>query len=489
MSASGTPTGAPAPDACPARPPARQAAPAPSARGPSLWHHRPFVVLWLARIVSVAGGMASMMAIQWWVLETTGSAQRMASVNAVAALVMAVAGLPAGVLVDRWHRGRFFLVLEVGRGLVMAALAALLFTGHATLPAVLVLLAVDAAGLALFMPLSSAIWPELVPPQQLAAANGLVATGESVGRIAGPALGGMLASRHAGWAALVDAVSYAVSAVAILLAGALGWKAPAGSSPAGGVAGGSGAPPQAGGPAAPRAGRGTGRRPAGPAGDPHGSFAAQFREGVAAVFGRPDLGPFFILVSVLNLAFAASFVLIPVVVQRVLQGGPQVLGWIQASLAVGALAGGLLAGTGRGPRRARGWMQLIVLQALLGAVLGSSRWLPASIAAGCLFGVVNALVNVAATTMLQQAVTPDLRGRVFGLLYTVAMILQPLGQMAGGTLADRVPVPMIFATTALLTVLAVAAAWWRAPAMRTLLDHPAAGNAASGSGAVEVNRG
>ncbi|EKP95664.1 MFS transporter [Thermaerobacter subterraneus] len=483
MSVTGNPKGAPARNATPAGPSTRKAA-----SPPSLWRRRPFVVLWLARIVSVAGGMANMMAIQWWVLETTGSAQWMASVNAVVTLVMAVAGLPAGVLADRWHRGRFFLILEVGRGLVMAALAALLFTGRATLPAVLALLAVDAAGLALFVPLSSAIWPELVPPQQLAAANGLVATGESVGRIAGPALGGVLASRHPGWAALADAVSYAVSAVAILLAGALGWKAPSPSSPDE-TAGRPGTASEAGAAAISEAGGGAGSRPAGPATGSHRSFAAQFREGVAAVFGRPDLGPFFILVSVLNLAFAASFVLIPVVVQRVLQGGPQVLGWIQASLAVGALAGGLLAGTGRGPRRARGWMQLIVLQALLGAVLGSSRWLPASIAAGCLFGVVNALVNVAATTMLQQAVTPDLRGRVFGLLYTVAMILQPLGQMAGGTLADRVPVPMIFATTALLTVLAVAAAWWRAPAMRTLLDHPAAGNAASGSGAVEVNRG
>lgn len=444
------PTPPPAPTAPPPpSPPSPQGPAGPGPAAPSLWLHRPFVVLWLARIVSVAGGMASMMAIQWWILESSGSARWMAGANAVVTLVMALVGLPAGVLVDRWHRGRFFLALEIGRGLVMAALAVLLFTGRATIPTVLALLALDAAGLALFMPLSSAIWPELVPASQLAAANGLVATGESIGRIAGPAMGGVLASRHPGWAALVDAVSYVVSAVAIVAAGALAWKAPSSKASPAGVTGG------------------------GPAGGR--TFAAQFREGWAAVFGRPDLGPFFILVSVLNLAFSASFVLIPVVVQRVLRGGPEALGWLEASFAVGAVTGGVLAGAGRVPRRSWAWVQLAVLQAVLGTVIGSSRWLGVSLAAGWIFGVANALVNVAATTMLQEAVAPELRGRVFGLLYTVAMILQPVGQMAGGILADRVPVPAVFAATTALTVLALAAAWWRAPAMRTLLDRTGAG--------------
>ncbi|HEY8416145.1 MAG TPA: MFS transporter [Thermaerobacter sp.] len=410
-----------------------------SAAAPSLWRQRAFVVLWLARIVSVAGGMASTIAIQWWVLSSTGSAQWMATVNAVITLVMALVGVPAGVLVDRWHRGRFFLALEVGRGVVMSVLAALLFTGQATLPAVLALLAVDAAGLALFMPLSSALWPELVPPHQLAAANGLVATGESMGRILGPAIGGLLASRHPGWATLADAVSYALSAVAILAAGALAWKAP--------------------------------RRRGQPAKEAReGSFAAQFREGWAAVFGRPDLRPFFLLVSVLNLVFSAAFVLIPVVVREVLHGGPQALGWLHAAFAVGAVTGGLLAGSGRVPRRSRSWVLLVIVQAALGVVLGTSRWLAASVVAGWAFGLVNTLVNVAVTTILQEDVVADLRGRVFGLLFTVAMILQPLGQMAGGVLADRVPLPVIFTATALLTVVVMGVAWWRSPALRVLLD-------------------
>ncbi|HEY8393493.1 MAG TPA: hypothetical protein VIK92_01660, partial [Thermaerobacter sp.] len=62
----------------------------PQSRGtPSIWRHRPFVVLWLARIVSVTGGMASMMAMQWWVLDVTGSAQAMAALGALFTVVVA----------------------------------------------------------------------------------------------------------------------------------------------------------------------------------------------------------------------------------------------------------------------------------------------------------------------------------------------------------------------------------------------------------------
>ncbi|GAB6876507.1 MFS transporter [Thermaerobacter litoralis] len=465
-------------------PPARRAPGGPVAR--SLWRHRPFVVLWLARIVSVAGGMASMVAVQWWVLQATGSAQWMATTNAAVTLVMALVGLPAGVLVDRVHRGRFFLALELGRGAVMAALAALLLGGHATLPAVMALLALDAAGLALFMPLNSAIWPELVPAHQLAAANGLVATGESVGRIVGPAVGGLLATRHPGWAALTDAVSYAVSALALVAAGALGWAAPgspagaAGRTPRAGIQAESGGPGTA---PAGTAAEAAGEAPK-PAAGRRAGFAVQFRQGMAAVVGRPDLGPFFLLVSALNLAFSMAFVLIPVVVEEVLQGGPQTLGWVQAAFALGAIAGGLWAGSGRIPRRATAWFRMLSVQALLGAALGSSRWLLLSLAVAWTFGLLNALVNVAVSTLLQESVEPGLRGRVFGLLFTVAMILQPLGQMTGGILADRMPVAWVFAISSLLVVTSLVVAWWRAPSLRSFLDRlPApAAVAAPGTG-------
>src|SRR5207247_372277 len=67
-----------------------------------------------------------------------------------------------------------------------------------------------------FFPASAAALPNLVPPEDLAWANGTVAFGESVGYVAGPAVGGLLVA--AGGAAtvfLLDALSFVVSAALV----------------------------------------------------------------------------------------------------------------------------------------------------------------------------------------------------------------------------------------------------------------------------------
>ncbi|HEY8394041.1 MAG TPA: MFS transporter, partial [Thermaerobacter sp.] len=414
--------------------------------------------LWLARIVSVTGGMASMMAMQWWVLDVTGSAQAMAALGALFTVVVAAVSLPAGVWVDRLQRGRLFLALELARGVFMAALAAALLSGRASIPLVFTLLALDAAAMALFMPLSTAIWPELIPAARLTAANALVAAGENVGRIAGPALGGLLAARHAGWAAAANAVSYLLSAVAVLLAGALGWSRPA--RPA------VGAPVAAG------------------ATLTRSSFRDEVLSGLRVVFGRQDLGAFFILVSFLNLTFGAAFVLIPVLGRDVLQAGPQGLGWLQAAMAAGGLAAGALAGWRSLPTSTPLWMGLLLAEA---GLMGTLGWFPVlAVNCGLLFlvGAANALVNTLALSALQWMIPAELRGRVFGLLFTFAMVLQPLGQLAGGAMADRFPLPWVFAGAGLSVVGVLAVAWVRAPELRDIVERArqAGGTVAAGNG-------
>ncbi|HEY8415275.1 MAG TPA: hypothetical protein VIK99_05825 [Thermaerobacter sp.] len=141
---------------CPAGSPAGSGTVGPGGAEPEgravavIWRNRPFLVLWLARIVSVTGSMASMIAVPWWVLDVTGSARAMAAAGALVTVVLALVALPAGVWVDRLHRDRLFLALELARGAITATLAAALLGGRATVPLVFTLLAADAAAMALF---------------------------------------------------------------------------------------------------------------------------------------------------------------------------------------------------------------------------------------------------------------------------------------------------------------------------------------------------
>jgi len=101
-----------------------------------------------------------------------------------------------------------------------------------------------------------------------------------------------------------------------------------------------------------------------------------------------------------------------------------------------------------------------------------------------LVGAANALVNALGLTALQWMIPAELRGRVFGLLFTFAMVLQPLGQLAGGALADRFPLPYVFAGAGLSVVAVLAVAWVRAPELRDIVER-----ARQAGGIVEAGNG
>ncbi|MCL6647771.1 MAG: MFS transporter [Chloroflexi bacterium] len=423
----------------------------------TIWRNARFLLLWLTNLVSVAGTGASALAVSWWVLRETGSAAVMAGAGAVQVVVMALLAAPAGVVADRVDRRRYLVGLETARGLVMVVLAGTLLGGHAPVPWVYFLLMLDAAGLALFNPTISAVWPQVVPAEQLPQANSLIWTTQNLGRVVGPAVGGWLAASWGAWsAAAVDAFSYGVSALGLVLVGSLALPgvalAAGGRRDGGGAAareaGGGGAEAQP-----PSAAEG-GRRP---------GFLEDLVEGLRWTAGRRELVSLLVVASMLNLAFSGAFVLLPVLVERVFHAGPQALGWLEAGFSGGALAGGLLLSLLK--VRPVGWRvaaALLVQTALMGFVGWSAH---VALNVGLLFGMglVNALINVAVTTLLQWMVPQSMMGRVFGLLSTVATALTPLGQVLAGFLGDRVAIPWIFSGAAILSVLVGLLAVARAP--------------------------
>jgi MFS family permease len=124
--------------------------------------------------------------------------------------------LPAGALVDRWDRKRVMLAADAGRALALGSLAVALASGAFALGHVIVVAFVEGSLFVFFSLAESAALPQIVPKEQLSTAVAQNQARIQGADLAGQPLGGALfgISRILPFAA--DAISYAVSFVALL---------------------------------------------------------------------------------------------------------------------------------------------------------------------------------------------------------------------------------------------------------------------------------
>lgn len=92
-----------------------------SAAPASLWRNRGFNAFWSAQILSVLGDSFSQLAVPLLVLDATGSIATAGLLTGVSGTAAVVAGLLAGVVVDRFDRRALLIGADVARMLLFAA--------------------------------------------------------------------------------------------------------------------------------------------------------------------------------------------------------------------------------------------------------------------------------------------------------------------------------------------------------------------------------
>jgi len=175
---------------------------------------RRFATLFAARTISVLGDAFAPVAIAFGVLALPGAdAVTLGSVLAGYSVARVGLMLFGGVIADRLPRFRVLVVADLVAGAGYAGIAVLLLSGSSFLPALVGFSALAGAAAALFLPAFSGVVPEVVRPDERQAANGLLRLSTNIARISGFALAGaMVALIGGGWALLVNAASFAVSA-------------------------------------------------------------------------------------------------------------------------------------------------------------------------------------------------------------------------------------------------------------------------------------
>lgn len=172
-----------------------------------------FRILFAGRVVDALGNAVSPAALTLAVVTATRSSAALA-VILVCGMLPRVALLPVGgVIADRMGARRVALVSDAVAGLAQLSIGLVLLSGHLSIAPVAVASAVAGAASAFGVPAALPLVSGTVDADGRLAANSLLGVASSATSIVGPAIAGVLIfTVGAGWAFVLDAATFAVSA-------------------------------------------------------------------------------------------------------------------------------------------------------------------------------------------------------------------------------------------------------------------------------------
>jgi MFS transporter, DHA3 family, macrolide efflux protein len=400
----------------------------------------PFFTIWTGQALSLLGSQMGGFALVWWLTQASGgSATVLAMSSLVATLPHVFLGPIAGALVDRWSRRRVMMVADSLVALFSAGLAILAWTGALQIWHIYVIVFVRALGGTFHWAAMQAATSLMVPKSQLARVAGMNQTLHGAMTIITPPMGALALSLMPLATIMGIDVGTALFAIAPLFF--VHMPEPA-------------------------------RQPSKAAG-PVATLAGDIAEGFKYILGWPGMLIVLIIAALLNGLINPAFSLMPILVSRYFGGGALQLGWIQSAWGIGLIGCGVLLSIWGGFKRR-------ILTSSLGVLVAGMAFIivgvtPASAFGLALAGVLvaglsNPIINGPFLAIIQDVVEPEIQGRVFTVIGSLAGLASPLGMAIAGPLADRFGVQLWFLLGGIVSLL-MAVGLRTIPAVLYLEDH------------------
>ena len=342
--------------------------------------------------VSFIGFQLTSVAVSAQVYEITGSSLWVGLLGPANLIPLIVFGLWGGAVSDAVDRRKLLLIGSLFAWLATLALLLHAWSGLGNVHLMLALVAVQATGFAVTFPVRGAIIPRLVPLERVAAANTLNFLVSSVGTVVGPLLAGVVLARSGfAMAYLIDAVLFGAGFYAAARLPSLP-----------------------------------------PLGEVSRPGLRSVVDGLRYIGGQPIVMMSF-LVDIIAMAFAMPRALYPELAAERFGGSTIAFGWLSASLAIGAVAAGLLSGwVGRVRRQGVALTVVIALWGLTvaAAAFAQSLWLIVTLLA--VGGAIDLVSGVWRQTILQTYAPDEMRGRMQGVFMVVVAGGPRLGDLRAG---------------------------------------------------------
>ncbi|HET6302678.1 MFS transporter [Microbacterium sp.] len=400
---------------------------------------RDFGKLWTAAAFSNLADGLGRTAVPLIATTLTRDPLAISVITALAFLPWLVFGLPAGMIVDRFDRRIIMAVANGIRGGVALWLAVLTVTGALDLWALFLGTLVFGLGETLFDNATNAVIPGVVTRPQLDRANGRMQAAQiTIDSFVSQPIAGLLFAASLALPLWVGSAGYLVPIVLALLlplSAARPLREPdvVSDADAPDVAAGAVAEPVA---------------------VPPSPSKVSAREAISYLWHQRYLRTMVVFTSLVGSALTFSQAAIILYFLDVMHVVPAAIGFVTASIGVGALLGSLVASRlverfGRGP---------VMLAANLGAGIGLLlTGLAPEVATACVAYAVGAMSvsiwNVPWGALRQQIVPPHLFGRVLGIIRMLTWGLFPIATIIGG-LVSRIDLRLPFVVGGGVIVLA-----------------------------------
>jgi MFS family permease len=361
--------------------------------------NRNYRLYWFGQVVSVTGTWMQNTGMAWLVLEKSDSALALGSVSTVQFTPFLIFALFGGVLADRLPKRRLLIGTQSVLLVQAAILATLVALGNVALWQIYVLAGVQGMANALDNPTRQAFIVEMVGPEDLPNAIALNSGQQQVGRLCGPALGGVtIALLGVSGCFFLNACSFLAVLAALIFMDTKRLFVP---------------PPLK---------RG-------------GKVLGQVAEGLKYALKTPNIAFELIMMVMLGTFGFNMTVLLPLIARYVLHSGSSGFGLVTSALALGSLIAALSVA----------YVSKATLKMLLfGAtsfscmllVVAVSHWWLLTLPMMVGLGYSSTFYRATNNSRLQLEAPPQLRGRIMSLNSLLFQGTTPVGALVIGVLAD-----------------------------------------------------
>jgi MFS family permease len=366
-------------------------------RGLAPLGYRDFALYWIGLISTNTGRWVELTGLVWLVYELTDSPLLVGLLGTARALPALILSPIAGVIADRVNQRLLLFATQAVALVSSLCLAILIATGAVELWHIYAQVLIQASITAFDAVARQALFPRLIPKTVLPQAVTLSITAARVSKFIGPALGGLLI------ADLGLSSPFFVNAASFLgLMAALAWMRPTPYSAAGTAT----------------------------------SFRSEMAEGLRHILSAPVLSGILKLEIVFSL-FEMNPAMIAIIGREILDVGPRGMGLLLAAPALGSLVAisWLLYAKRIGRQGRLSLSSTLAYAFVLVLLVVSPSYVFSLIALACL-GMLEVLLTVTRSTVMQLAAPEHMRGRVMANVATVSRGVGPLAETQSGFTAS-----------------------------------------------------